>query len=182
MERRSFEKGGKSGGDDSYERCSSEKSCPVPRFYGKIFKGTEERSRPRYVQENVRPGGQRSRSTRFEIVDDRFRDDGNVKRYDRYGNRESRRQSSSPSSRRSRKISFPEIRPVKDILGDEVPPLMIGEPSNANATNQDFTDGKKLQKGIVNLSNLIDFDDNPGPQGEVKDSTRFDEDTASLQG
>ncbi|XP_073275525.1 uncharacterized protein [Primulina huaijiensis] len=178
LERRSFEKGGKSGGDGSYEHYATEKSCPAPRFDGKNFKDTEERSRPRYVQENVRPGGQRSRSTRFEIVDDRFRDDGNVKLYDRYGQRESRGESSSPSSRKRGEISVPEIRPVKDILGDKVPPLTIGEPPSANPTNQDSTDGNKIQKGIVNLSSLIDFDDNPGPQGQL-DSNKFDEDTAS---
>ncbi|XP_073129545.1 uncharacterized protein [Henckelia pumila] len=176
LERRSFEKGGKSGGDDSYERCSSEKS---PRFDGKSFKDMEERNRPRYVQENVRPGGQRNRSTRFEIVDDRFRDDGNVKHYDRYGQRESRGESSSPISRKSREMSFPEIRPVRDILGDKVPPLTICDPPNANATNQDSTDGNKIQKGIVNLCSLIDFDDIPEPQGQLKDSNKFDEDTPS---
>lgn len=103
-----------------------------------------------------------------------------MKRYDRYGQRESRGESSSPSSRKSREMRFPEIRPVKEILGDKVPRLTIGEPTpNINATNQDSTNVNKIQKGIVNLSSLIDFDDNPGPHGQLKDSNKFDEDMAS---
>ncbi|KZV31640.1 hypothetical protein F511_00444 [Dorcoceras hygrometricum] len=173
LERGSFEKCGKSGNDDSHEGSSS-----VPRLDGKSFKDTVERSHSRYGQENIRPGGQRSRS-RFEIVDDRFRDDGIVKHYDRYSHREARGNCISPSSMKHGEMSFPEIRPLKDILGDKVPPLTIDEPPDASASNQDSTDGNKIQKGILNLSCLIDFDDNPGPQGQLKDSDKFDEDKAS---
>ncbi|KAL0312026.1 UNVERIFIED_CONTAM: hypothetical protein Sradi_5601900 [Sesamum radiatum] len=133
----------------------------------------EERS-PRNKQENVRSSGPRSRSTRFEIVDDRFREEGGVKRYERHSRKDSGGGSRSPDSQRSRATSLPEIRPVSDIFGEKPPPLTISGPPRAtnqkdaegsargqkaaNATIPEQTGGEEKQNETVNSSSLIDFD------------------------
>ncbi|KAI3468270.1 hypothetical protein Pfo_024933 [Paulownia fortunei] len=180
LERPSFERTSNSGRDDFYERSSFEKSSPSIRNNRISFKDILEERSPRYIQENVRSSSYRHRPTRFEIVDDRFRDDGSVKHYDRHSNKESRAGSRSPGSQRSTARSLPAIRPVKDILGEKVPALTIGGPPKANdgkdaegsaargqkaadATIPGPTGGKQKQYKTVNLSSLIDFDVKPEP-------------------
>ncbi|KAG8375525.1 hypothetical protein BUALT_Bualt10G0108800 [Buddleja alternifolia] len=116
--------------DDSYERSSFEKSSPSKTNNDRNFRNMMEERSPRSVTN-------RSVPTRFEIVDDRFRDDGSVKHYDRCSIRDSRGGTGSPESQGSNTKSFQEIRPVKDIFGDKFPPLKIGEPPNGNDDKDD---------------------------------------------
>ncbi|KAB5513971.1 hypothetical protein DKX38_027877 [Salix brachista] len=92
----------------------------------------DERRSPRYSQENTRYGGFRKSPARFEVVDDRFRDDKiqSVRQTDvhsfsaresRFGNRSSDIQ----------KNNAPVVRCLKDILGENLPPLQVVEYSNA---------------------------------------------------
>ncbi|KAL3566195.1 hypothetical protein D5086_031610 [Populus alba] len=92
----------------------------------------DERRSPRYSQENTRYGGFKKSPARFEVVDDRFRDDKirSVRQTDvhlfsstgsRFGNRSSDIQ----------KNNAPVVRPLKDILGQNLPPLQVVEHSKA---------------------------------------------------
>lgn len=90
---------------------------------------------PRNTLEYSRSGSNRSRSTvHFEIVDDRYRDDGSVKRYERQPSRELRSGSNSPvSSRRgSTEANLLAICPVKDTFGEKPPEPKVGEHPKAN--------------------------------------------------
>lgn len=121
------------GGDDFYECQSFEKISPSVRNNEKTLRFFMGQRSPRYTQGNKRSGSHRGRSsTCFEIVDDRYRDDGGVRRFDRYSGQESRDGKMSPDSQRIREKNSPEIRPVKDILCEKVLHLRIGEPTKAN--------------------------------------------------
>ncbi|XP_022860817.1 probable ADP-ribosylation factor GTPase-activating protein AGD14 isoform X2 [Olea europaea var. sylvestris] len=178
-EKHSFERAGNVGGDDIYERQSLEKFSPIVMNNEKTFRYFMEQRSPRYNQENMRSGSHnRGRSsTRFEIVDDRYRDDGGVRRFDRYSSKESRTGKMSPNSQMIRETNSPAIRPVKDILGEKVLPLRIGEPPKANdgrdidgsardrkaadSTNPNSENEKPKENKTVDSSSLIDFDANP---------------------
>ncbi|KAK3027024.1 hypothetical protein RJ639_041179 [Escallonia herrerae] len=137
-ERHSFERSSHGAKDDFYERRSFERSSPSARNDERSSRYViDDRRSPRYKQENVRSGSQRNRRARFEIVDDRFRDDGfgSIKRSEnhRFSKVESRAGSRSPDPQKIREmISPPVMRPVKDILGENVPALKVGKVSKAN--------------------------------------------------
>jgi len=110
------------------ERCgfSGRTDVKTFRYYD------DERRSPRYSQENTRCGGFKKSPARFEVVDDRFRDDKirSVRQTDvhlfsptesRFGNRSSDIQ----------KNNAPVVRPLKDILGENLPPLQVVEHSKA---------------------------------------------------
>ena len=85
----------------------------------------DERRSPRYPQENSRHGGPRRSSARFEVVDDRFRDDEHGSR--RLSNTESKLVIRSPDIQKNVDRSrSPVVPPVGDILGDNVHPLQVG--------------------------------------------------------
>lgn len=88
----------------------------------------EERS-PRHKPENsVRISSQRSRRAFFEIVDDRVRDDGHGsgRRSGRFTNVEAGTTSDDPQKGRGTG-SPPVVRPLKEILGENIPPLTVGK-------------------------------------------------------
>lgn len=135
MERPSFERTSNSGRDDIYDRSSFEKSSPCKRNQGLNLRDFLEERSPRYSQENGRSNSHRNRpTTSFEIVDDRFRDDGSVKHYERHSKKESRAGSRSPGSQNTA-TNLPAIRPVEVILGEKVPVLRIAGPPKANDVN-----------------------------------------------
>ncbi|KAL6524131.1 hypothetical protein OROMI_031226 [Orobanche minor] len=156
---------------------SFEQSSPFNRNGGGItFRDiVEERRSPRNSQELAKSSSQRNRpatATRFEIVDDRFRDDGTVKRYDhRHSSRESRGGSRSPVSQTGGPTNLPSVRPIKEILGEKVPALKFGGPPKFNEQEEDgVNEGSatsqkvnRKQTETVNPSSLIDFDAQPEP-------------------
>ncbi|KAL2517656.1 ArfGap/RecO-like zinc finger domain-containing protein [Abeliophyllum distichum] len=177
-EKHSFERAGNVGGNDFYEHQSFDKLSPSLRNNEKNLRYFMEQRSPLYTQENMRSGNHRGRSsTRFEIVDDRYRDDGGVRRFDRYSSKESRAGKMSPNSQRTPETNSPAICPVKDILGEKVLPLRIGGPPKANdgrdansstrdqktadSTNMHSENEKPKENKTVDSSSLIDFDANP---------------------
>ncbi|KAL0330297.1 UNVERIFIED_CONTAM: putative ADP-ribosylation factor GTPase-activating protein AGD14 [Sesamum radiatum] len=174
FERSSFERTSKNGRDEVHEHSSIEKSSPSKGNHELNIKDIFEERSPRNKQENMRSSGLKSCSTLFEIVDDRFREEGGVKRYERHSRKDSGGGSRSPGSERSRATSLPEIRPVSDIFGEKPPPLTINGPPRAtnqkdaegfargqkaaNTTIPGRTGGEEKQNETVNSSSLIDFD------------------------
>ncbi|KAA8521754.1 hypothetical protein F0562_012427 [Nyssa sinensis] len=169
--------------EDSYERRSIERYSPGVRKDDRRYY-FDERTRPRYKQENVRSSGPRSRPLHFEIVDDRFRDDefGSGRRFEsrRLSNAESRAASWSPDSQRSKEITSPQmVRAVRDILGKNIPPQRLGRCTKANdendtdgyahvqktttSSNRGSVDGKLVEQKRMNSSSLIDFSVDPEP-------------------
>nr|GMD41389.1 probable ADP-ribosylation factor GTPase-activating protein AGD14 isoform X1 [Ipomoea batatas] len=180
-DRRSYEKFSRGVRDELHGRWSIEKYTS-PRK-------SNERSL-RYCIDQVRspvtPVRQKSRSARFEIVDDRFREDGprNVKKYEHYSfsKTESKRGSRSPDARRVRSEQSPPVMsPVKAISGDKAPELKVSEPPTPKSKARKETDGsakaektgvsknssgssanaKPSQNEVVQPVSLIDFDTDP---------------------
>lgn len=130
-DRRSYERSSQGLRDEFYDRNSFGRSSLSSRIDDKnIRHHTDDRRSPSYGTENGRSGARRSRSTaRFEIVDDRFRDDeyGSGRRSQGRGfsNTISRAASMSPEAQRIREKANPSppvLRPLKDIMGDPPPP------------------------------------------------------------
>lgn len=117
------------GGAGDADRCTSEIYSPrrADDLSIRSYSNIEDRRSPRNYNHGARSSRERSLSTRFEIVDDRFRDDGtsDVKRYQYHVFSKSERRSNSPSS--------PKIHSIKDILGDKVISLEVGESPKQNA-------------------------------------------------
>ncbi|EYU21903.1 hypothetical protein MIMGU_mgv1a024605mg [Erythranthe guttata] len=144
----------------TFERNSSfEKYIPSIRTNARTFKDILEERSPRYSSSSSSRNNRTPRN--FEVVDDRFRDDGSVKRYEivrhsSYNNRDQPQRSASMTSSTLQKV------PVLTICG---PPKSNAtkETSDsakvAEATNkEDFTDEKRKTEKTVNLNSLIDFD------------------------
>ncbi|XP_059318662.1 probable ADP-ribosylation factor GTPase-activating protein AGD14 [Lycium ferocissimum] len=160
-----------SPGAGNGDRCSSETYSPRKRSDDinlRSYSNIEDRRSPRNYNQGKRSSRERSLPTRFEIVDDRFRDDGNgdVKRYQYhiFSKSESRRTSSSPSA--------PKIHSIKDILGDKVIPLEVGESpkQSGGVTLESSANDEKMvkEKAAANIGSLIDLETEPQPQQETQ--------------
>lgn len=128
--------GADSYGRPSYERPESSGRADVKYYHD------EWKSSPRYARENSRSGGFKRSPIRFEVVDDRFRDDGNAR-----GRRSDPRRASSveviarslspvPQTNVNRSMS-PIVRPVADLLGENVPKLQIRNTTKGNKEKGD---------------------------------------------
>lgn len=85
----------------------------------------DKKHKQQHVMHNPRSRGLPKSPIRFEIVDDRFRDDGSVKRYD--ARKESRASSKSLDLSSNKDMSsFPIVRHTSELLGDNAPPLRVG--------------------------------------------------------
>ncbi|KAI5669407.1 hypothetical protein M9H77_19260 [Catharanthus roseus] len=176
FERLSSETANKTRRNDLHDRRSFENISPMLRYY------FDERNSPRYKQEKLKSASRRRRPPNFEIVDDRFREDGerNARPFEskRYLDADSRERSNSPVSQNGRsKTCPPPVNPVKDILADKVPPPKLREPpkadevKNIECSNQvqkeaGSASAESIAKGktnVVSTCNLIDFDGNPQP-------------------
>lgn len=132
----------------------------------------EERRNPGYVQE-VRHSSRRN-PVRFEVVDDRIRDDrfGSGRRS---GVRGFPDVETKPNRHKSLDMSnLPVVRSVRDILGEDVPPLRVSESPKANggevtrcsaqlqrtaSSNSSAPDNvKSVEPKTESLGSLIDFD------------------------
>ncbi|KAK2661116.1 hypothetical protein Ddye_007649 [Dipteronia dyeriana] len=142
----------------------------------------DERRSPRYAKENSRYSGLRKTPARFEVVDDRVRDDrfGSSRRSDNLyiTNREIKSGSRSPDSQSSGNSSSSlAVRPLKNILGENALQLDVGKIAKAingkeadgSANKQNITpsgswnsvDGKPPEHKKEPVESLIDFDSNP---------------------
>ncbi|KAF6172903.1 hypothetical protein GIB67_035457 [Kingdonia uniflora] len=171
--------------EDTYDRRSSERSSPGGRSDDRGYKSNyDERRSPGYGQE-TRYGDHRKSPVRFEVVDDRHRDDrfGNGRRSEerRFSDAESKLEGRSPNRQNDLDATNPPmVRPVRDILGDDVPPLRIGEPPKANigkgtsdvsahpqrsvsSSSLASNDGGSAEPKSASLGSLIDFSFDPEP-------------------
>ncbi|KAI3992425.1 hypothetical protein MKX01_022516 [Papaver californicum] len=155
----------------------------------------EERRSPGYGQD-TRYGDNKRSPGRVEVVDDWRREDrfGNGRRSEdrRSSDGESKSEGRSPNNQTDFGISSPPVvRPVRDILGEDAPPLRIGEPPKANGSKvagvpqplriseppkangskvadvpphtQRTASSSSLGSIDANLGSLIDFDADPEP-------------------
>ncbi|KAF8400763.1 hypothetical protein HHK36_014063 [Tetracentron sinense] len=159
--------------EDTYDRRYTERSSPGGRNDEKNSRyNYDERRSPGY-------GDHRRTPVRFEVVDDRFRDDrsGNGRKSEdkRFSDGESKLGARSPNRQKDLGISSPPVvRPVREILGENVPPLRIGEPPKANggrltngsaqtqrtasSSSLGSIDGNSVELQKENPGSLIDFD------------------------
>ncbi|KAL9672189.1 hypothetical protein QQ045_028439 [Rhodiola kirilowii] len=167
-------------GRHSYETPGSS-GRPELKYYH-----DEWRSSPRYARENSRSGGFKRSSIRFEVVDDRFRDDGNARGRKSDPRRTAsvevmpRSQSPVPQKNVNRSMS-PVVRPVSNLLGENVPQLQVtdlakgNKEKSAHASSNNQKDSSTMRGGSITdkqapedkreeSTSLIDFDMDPQPR------------------
>ncbi|KAF2304553.1 hypothetical protein GH714_033312 [Hevea brasiliensis] len=172
--------------DDTYERRYSGMSSPGGRSDDRNSRyAYDERRSPGYDQESRQYNDYRRSPARAEIVNDwRRREDrfGNGKRADdrRVSEGDSKLESRSPEPLKDPEVSSPPVvRPVREILGDNVVPLRISEPpktnvvraadgsaqtqGNASASSLGSTNGNLTEVKAESTASLIDFDADPEP-------------------
>ncbi|XP_057468091.1 probable ADP-ribosylation factor GTPase-activating protein AGD14 isoform X2 [Actinidia eriantha] len=151
--------------EDTYERRYSERPSPGGRSDDRNYKNTyDERRSPGYDQESRQYGDYRRSPARTEIVNDWRREDrfGSGKRSDdgRISEANSQLEEKSPNRQKDLDVSSPPIvRPVRDILGDNVAPLRIIEPPKANGGR--VTDGSLRTQRTASSSSLASSNGNP---------------------
>ncbi|KAH6835875.1 hypothetical protein C2S53_012557 [Perilla frutescens var. hirtella] len=150
--RSAVERGSNSGMDDLYDHSLFEKSSSSKGGKGLNLKDFLEERIPRNIQEMPRSTSHRSRPTRLEIVDDRFREDGSVKRYERNSVREPGYGSRSPGALRIA-AAPPGADDQKAAEGSA-----RGQKA-AEATTIRPTGTNEKQNEATNSSSLIDFAD-----------------------
>eukprot|EP00262_Sarcandra_glabra_P002995 TRINITY_DN1342_c0_g1_i1.p1 TRINITY_DN1342_c0_g1~~TRINITY_DN1342_c0_g1_i1.p1 ORF type:complete len:722 (-),score=138.14 TRINITY_DN1342_c0_g1_i1:441-2483(-) len=174
--------------EDTYERRYSDRSSPGGRSDDRNYRyNYDERRSPGYEQETQRYGDYRRSPARFEVVDDRRRDDRfrNGSQNQRFEDRKFPDGASKPDGRSPNhqkdldSSSPPVVRPVRDILGADIPPLRIGDPPKSTAgklvdgsvhtqrttssSSMGSADGNGVELKRVNSGSLIDFNADPGP-------------------
>lgn len=171
--------------EDTYERRYNEMSSPGGRSDDRNSRyGYDERRSPGYDQESRQYNDYRRSPARPEIANDWRREDrfGNGKRGDdrRVSDGDSRFESRSPERLKDPEASSPPVvRPVREILGDNVVPLRISEPPKANvaraadgfaqtqrtasSSSLGSTNGNPTEVKVENTASLIDFDADPEP-------------------
>ncbi|EOY31345.1 ArfGap/RecO-like zinc finger domain-containing protein, putative [Theobroma cacao] len=158
--------------EDRHEWSSNEGSSPAGR--SDAVRGYyNERSSPRFAQEDSRYGGFRRNPLCIEIVDNRLRSDGcgSARRQNKhiFSHREPMARSGSSDHQKNmdRSVS-PVVRPVRDILGENAPTLQVGEHSKANAGRD--PDGSAINQKIASsggMESLIDFSTDSEPSNAV---------------
>ncbi|KAK3438069.1 hypothetical protein EUGRSUZ_A01700 [Eucalyptus grandis] len=153
--------------EDRYERPHSGRSSPSGRSEdGMLRYYSDERRSPRYAREISRYGGYRKSPVRFEVVDDRFRDDvlggGRRSQGQRLSNEESRRGSRSPENQKNTDKSTSTVaRPAKETLRED------GLSRRAGETTEN-SDGCANVKKVRSLNNLGNTDSSAAEIKEAK--------------
>lgn len=111
--------------EDRFERNHSQGSSPSVRDQNVVKYYYDERRSPRYYQENSRNGGFIKRNPlRFEIVDNRIRDDRKAR--SGFPTGESKSQSRTPENKKNMdSSSSPGVRFVKGKPGENVLPPQV---------------------------------------------------------
>ncbi|ONI34161.1 hypothetical protein PRUPE_1G466000 [Prunus persica] len=158
--------------DDMHERSYSQGMSPGERGTDRSLRYYyDERRSPRYSQENVRSGGVKRNPLRFEIVDNRIREEKTRRNGSSSGEFkvQSRATENKKNMERSRSLV---ARTTEEKLAQNVPPLQIGEISTENQKNADGSapnqkiksangqDGNETENKIVSL---IDFNTDSDP-------------------
>ncbi|XP_010436288.1 PREDICTED: probable ADP-ribosylation factor GTPase-activating protein AGD14 [Camelina sativa] len=111
----------------SLDKYETERSSAVGRSGSESLKFyfDDKNHNQQHVTHNPRSRGLPKSPIRFEIVDDRFRDDGSVKRYD--ARKDSRGSSKSLDLFNNKDMPrFPIVRHTSELLGDNAPQLRVG--------------------------------------------------------
>ncbi|KAI6680086.1 hypothetical protein NL676_033967 [Syzygium grande] len=160
--------------EDRYERPHSGRSSPSGRGDDGILKYCyDERRSPRYAREISRYGGYRRSPVRFEVVDDRFRDDvlgsGRRSQGQRLSNEESRLGSRSPDNQKNMDKSTSTVtRPAKEILRDDG----LSRRKVRSLNNLGNTDGSAAERKEAKSQSLIEFSTDEKPPDASAETQR----------
>ncbi|XWS26888.1 hypothetical protein CRYUN_Cryun26dG0068800 [Craigia yunnanensis] len=170
--------------EDTYERRYSDRSSPGGRNDDRNSRyGYDERRSPGYDQESRQYGDYRRSPVRPEVVNDWRREDrfGNGRKPEdrRISDADPKLEGRSPEKPKDLESSSPPVvRPVREILGENVVPLRISEPPKANgsrvvdgpqtqrtasSSSLGSTSGKPAEVKLETTGSLIDFDADPEP-------------------
>ncbi|KAJ6844983.1 putative ADP-ribosylation factor GTPase-activating protein AGD14 [Iris pallida] len=166
------------------------RSPPYDDHFKERLGGRDDERNFRFLQGERSPGynqGDGKRNPRhFEVVDNRQREDrfGNGNQNRRFEDRRLpdvvKPEGSSPTRQKDFSTSSPPtVRPVKDILGDDMPQLRVGDIPKSNgilvpnipaqtqrtssSSSMGSSDGNSAQVKTVNDVSLIDFSADPEP-------------------
>ncbi|KAL4318850.1 hypothetical protein GQ457_18G012000 [Hibiscus cannabinus] len=168
--------------EDTYDRRYSDRPSPGGRNDDRNSRyGYDERRSPGYDQESRKYGDYRRSPARPEVVNDWRREDrfGNGRKAEDHlvsdGN--SKLEGRSPE-RPKESSSPPMVRPVREILGENVMPLPVIEPPkanggrtvdgsqpqrNASSSSLGSSSGNPVEAKLETTGSLIDFDADPEP-------------------
>ncbi|KAL1532472.1 hypothetical protein AAHA92_32478 [Salvia divinorum] len=167
-----------SGRDEFRDHSLFERSTSTGGLNLKDF--LEERS-PGNNQVMPRSSSHRSRSIHFEIIDDRFREDGSVKRYERNSGSGGR----SPCSIRS----ATSLSPINTFLGGKSPDLRVAALDDHKASPRGHekvvsaaaaADSKEKENEAANSTSLIDFFDAKPPEANVQMASETSNESRSI--
>ncbi|XP_038698552.1 probable ADP-ribosylation factor GTPase-activating protein AGD14 isoform X2 [Tripterygium wilfordii] len=170
--------------EDTYERRYSDRSSPGGRSDDKNSRyGYDERRSPGY-EESRQYNDYRRSPARPEVVNDWRREDrfGNGRKLEDYRTSDGDPKLGGRSPERPRDFetsSPPVVRPVREILGENVVPLRISEPpkpnlgkaadrseptqKTASSSSLGPANGKPAEVKLETTGSLIDFDPDPEP-------------------
>ncbi|XP_022749778.1 probable ADP-ribosylation factor GTPase-activating protein AGD14 [Durio zibethinus] len=170
--------------EDTNERRYGGRSSPAGRNDDRNFRyGYDERRSPGYDQESQQYGDYRRSPARPEVVNDWRREDrfGNGRKPEdrRISDGDPKLEGRSPERPKDlESFSPPVVRPVREILGENVIPLRISEPPKANgsrtvdgpqtqrtasSSSLGSTSGNPAEVKLETTVSLIDFDADPEP-------------------
>ncbi|WJZ94630.1 hypothetical protein VitviT2T_013470 [Vitis vinifera] len=169
--------------EDTYERNYGERSGLGGRNEDRNFRYNYDGRSPGYDQDKQKYGDYKRSPAQFEAGDDRYRDDRSGSRRsedNKFPGGEPKLEGRSPSYQKELGSSSPPVvRPVRDILGENIPPLRIGEPPKSNggrapggsiqtqrtasSSSMGSIDGNPVEFKSANLGSLIDFTSDPEP-------------------
>lgn len=165
--------------EDTYGRRYDDRPSPGGRSDDRNSRyndaSYDERRSPGYGQDNQQYSDYRKSPVRPDIVNDWRREDRfgtNERKFEdrRMSEGDSKVEGKSPSrSKDLDMFSPPVVRPVRDILGDNVPPIRIAEPPKANS-------GRATQR-TASSSSLGSSSENPAEDKKETSLIDFDADT-----
>ncbi|KAL7259892.1 hypothetical protein ACSBR1_005703 [Camellia fascicularis] len=149
--------------EDTYERRYSDRPSPGGRSDDRNYRNSYGERSPGYDQESRQYGDFKRSPARAEIINDWRREErfGNGRRSEdgRISDGSSKMEGRSPDHQKDLNISSPPmVRPVRDILGENVSPLQVIEPPKANGGG--VTDGSHTQR-TASSSSVASSNGNP---------------------
>ncbi|GMI88586.1 NSP (nuclear shuttle protein)-interacting GTPase [Hibiscus trionum] len=168
--------------EDTNDRRYSDRSSPGGRNDDRNSRyGYDEMRSPGYDQESRQYGDYRRSPARPEVVNDWRREDrfGNGRKADDHivSDGDSKLEGRSPEHPKE-SSSPPVVRPIREILGENVIPLRVGEPLKANggrtvdgpqtqrtasSSSLGSSSGNLVEAKLETTGSLIDFDADPEP-------------------
>lgn len=170
--------------EDTHEHRYNERSSPGGRSDDKYSRYSyDERRSPGYDQESRQYNDYKRSPARPEMINDWRREDrfGNGRKVEdrRISDGDPKLEGRSPERPKEDTSSPPMVRPVREILGDNVVPLRISEPPKsivsrpvdvsaptqrtASSSSLGSATGNPTEVKVENTGSLIDFDADPEP-------------------